>query len=225
MGTLTVIVLLLPAAFLLHWALYHSWLDRWGSTAAERSEPGPGGDWVPRPRLEYNQAVTIAAPPDSVWPWLVQMGDGRGGLYSYDWLENLVGCNMQSADRVIPELQDLKVGDMVKIMPAGGPTVAQMEPGRLLLLASFTDGDLKEYDRSGPRPERYIDQIWSFSLLPLPGGGTRLITRYRLDYGPNSALNWIIWQGFTRHTSVVMQRKMLLGIKQRAERWARQAAA
>lgn len=131
------------------------------------------------------------------------MGDGRGGLYSYDWLENLVGCNMQSADRVIPELQDLKVGDMVKIMPAGGPTVAQMEPGRLLLLASFTDGDLKEYDR----------------------GGTRLITRYRLEYGPNSALNWIIWQGFARHTSVVMQRKMLLGIKLRAERWARQAAA
>ncbi|MFZ5823996.1 MAG: hypothetical protein ACOY94_06675 [Bacillota bacterium] len=167
----------------------------------------------------------MEAPPELVWPWLLQMGDGRGGLYSYDWLENLVGCNMHSVDRIVPEWQDLKVGDMVKIMPAGGPSVERMEPGRLLLLSSFVDPKLQSYDRSGPRPAAYIDQTWLFALEPVGPGQTRLVTRFRVDYAPPSFFNWLMWKGFTAHGSVIMQRKMLLGIKERAERLARQSGA
>jgi len=216
--TLLAILAGILAATLLYWLLYPRWLNRWGTTPAELSRSLPGDAAVPRPRLQYTQAVTIAAPPDAVWPWLVQMGDGRGGLYSYDWLENLVGCNMHSANRIVPEWQELKVGDMIKIMPAGGPRVERLEPGGLMLLSAFSDGKLQDYDPAGPKPAAYIDQTWVFALEPGGPGETRLITRFRLDYAPASVLNWLMWILFTAHASVVMQRKMLLGIKVRAER-------
>jgi hypothetical protein len=91
---------------------------RWGTTDEEVHKPLAGDEVVPRPMLESTHAVTIDAPAGQVWRWLVQVGQGRGGLYSYDWLENLADLDVHSAEEIVPELQDLKVGDLVRQAPA-----------------------------------------------------------------------------------------------------------
>ncbi|HWI65409.1 MAG TPA: SRPBCC family protein [Symbiobacteriaceae bacterium] len=193
----------LVAAFRL---VFYTWLPRWGATDAELTAKLPGDEGVPGAPLVHTQAITVAAPAEAVWPWLVQMGDGRGGLYSYDWLENLVGCNMHSVSHIVPELQNLKLGDMIRISPQGGPSVEAMEANRYLLLSAHME-DAK----------MQMHQTWVFSLQPLEGGQTRLITRQRINYGPSNFLGWLMWDLFGERGGLVMSRKMLLGIRQRAE--------
>lgn len=200
------------AALLVIWTL--SRLHRWGATADELTRTLPGDGAIASPRLAYTQAITINAPPEAVWPWLVQMGDGRGGLYSYDWLENLVGCNMHSVDRIVPEWQNLKVGDMIKIAPPGGPSVEVLEPNRYLLLSARAE-----------EKGQFMQQTWLFYLQPDGADKTRLITRSHIDYAPRSLMNWFMWDLFGDKGGVVMQRKMLLGIKQRAEALTNRRAA
>ncbi len=110
--------------------------NRWGALDAEVTDPMPGDELVPHPQLGYTRAVEIAVPPERVWPWLVQMGQGRGGLYSFDGLENLVGCDIHSADRVLPDHQEVHVGDLIRLGPVGYPCfrVAAVEPGASLVL-------------------------------------------------------------------------------------------
>ena len=90
---------------------------RWGTIDAEFDEPLPGDDLIPSPNLVATRAITVRASAEHVWPWLVQLGQGRGGFYSYDFLENLVGCDIHSADRIVPEWQEAVVGDEVKLHP------------------------------------------------------------------------------------------------------------
>ena len=82
------------------------WYNRWGATEADVARSLPGDELVPAPMLGYTRAITIQAPVEQVWPWLAQMGQGRGGLYSYDRLENLAGCKIHSVDHILPELQN-----------------------------------------------------------------------------------------------------------------------
>src|SRR5450759_2138223 len=93
---------------------------RWGATDQESRGPLPGDDLLANPDLAATRAITVRAPADQVWPWIAQLGQGRGGFYSYDALENLIGCDIRSADRVVPEWQDVKVGDEVKLAPEVG---------------------------------------------------------------------------------------------------------
>lgn len=97
---------------------YWQWLRpekrNWGASDAEIRRPLPGDALLPAPQLEATRAITIHAPPTRVWPWLLQIGQGRGGFYSYDWLENLAGCGVRSATRIHPEWQKLDVGDVVR---------------------------------------------------------------------------------------------------------------
>jgi hypothetical protein len=79
----------------------------------------PGDDLLPEPDLLATRAVTVAAQPSAIWPWLVQMGSGRGGAYTYDWIENLFGLGMHSADEILPQFQDLEVGDVLPVGPKG----------------------------------------------------------------------------------------------------------
>lgn len=110
-------------------------MQRWGATDEEVGEALPGDDLVSDVDFVTTRAVTIAAEPAAVWPWIVQMGQGRGGMYTYDWLENMSGLDMHSADAILPEWQGLKVGDMVPLEPSGsGYQVVALEPERLLLL-------------------------------------------------------------------------------------------
>ena len=120
--------------------LLRPWHLRWGTTDDEINETLPGDDFVPHPESEAIHAITIDAPVAEVWPWLVQMGQTKGGFYSYTWLENLVGCDMHNADRVVPEWQALRVGDVVWLHPKAPPLpVILVEPYRAIVLGGTSD--------------------------------------------------------------------------------------
>ena len=166
-------------------------LRRWGATDDELMQTLPGDELVPLPAIEATWAVTIHAPADDVWPWLAQVGQDRGGFYSYEWLENLAGCRMRNADRIHPEWQHREIGELVPLHPAAGVSVAVFEPGRALVL----------------------DGWGSFVLEPIDDRTTRLISRSRVPGGRVAATYALLLE----IPHFVMQRKMLLGIKERAE--------
>lgn len=197
------------ASVLLSAPLSRLWYNRWGATPEEAARVLPGDEIVPAPRLSYTRAVTIDAPPAAIWPWLVQMGQGRGGLYSYDGLENLIGCEIHSADRILPEHQELKVGDPVLFGPAEkkfpGQVVLEIQPGKTLLMCAL--------DPVTRQPVR--SATWLFYLEEGPDNTTRLLVRGRNAYDPGLA-NHIMWH-IVEAINFVMERKMLRGIKARVE--------
>lgn len=208
--------LLMTAGFLLPFLI--SRYRTWGATDEEVKQSLPGDDLVPNSKGDYTHAVTIQAPAVDVWPWLAQIGQGRGGFYSYEWLENLVGSRIKNADRIIPEFQNLKVGDSIRIHPQGGCPyrVAGIDPGRVLILGMRIDkvaGSAPEI--LGTAPKKYQNSSWVFFLDELDEGTTRLISRSRNDW--NRSLSNALIFGFLGPISFVMDRKMLLGIKHRAE--------
>lgn len=178
-------------------------LARWGATDAEVRHSLPGDDLVPHPKVGYTYAITINTPAAKIWPWLVQIGQGRGGFYSYEFLENMVGCQIHNADRIIPEFQHLEVGDGVRLHPKAPPLpVAAIEPGRVIVLYA------------GEYAQNAI--TWVFFLDELDEGTTRLIARFRFDCKPSLG-NMLGYGFFLEPISCLMQRKMFLGIKRRAE--------
>ena len=172
----------------------------WGATADEASRTLPGDDLLPGADIVTTRAITIETPPERIWPWLVQMGSGRGGAYTYDWLENLFGLNMHSANEILPEFQHLDVGEELPV-GAGGPRlrVEVLEPERALVLRS-EDG-------------RWV---WAF-VIDKNGDSTRLLSRNRIATPDASWPVRLFNQAVMEPGSLVMERKMLLGIKQRAE--------
>jgi hypothetical protein len=177
------------------------WHLRWGTTVAERLESLPGDSLTPEPVGSAEHAVTVHAPIAQVWPWLVQIGRDKGGFYSYAWLENLVGCHLHNADRIVPELQNLKAGDGVWLHPSVPPlTVEILEPGRCMVLGSNTG-----------QPG-----TWAFYVKKLDENTTRLLIRSRgtLKPGLLSRLGYYL---VFEPCHFIMERKMLLGIKRRAE--------
>ncbi|WP_222424624.1 SRPBCC family protein [Arthrobacter sp. KBS0702] len=196
-------------------------LLNWGATAQEAAGPLAGDELVPAPRLQSTRAVSIAAPPSAVWPWLVQLGAGRGGMYSYDALENAAGLGMHSADRIIPEFQQLAVGDLIPLSPSGGIPVRRLEPERVLALGGTMDprtgqvaGDGAGIGRRVAGPRLAIG--WTFVLQPLGARSTRLLARTRYDYSP--LVLGIPLRGLLEPLQFLMERRMLLGIRARVER-------
>jgi hypothetical protein len=106
----------------------------WGATARETEGAVPGDDLIGNPDLTATRAITVRATPDGVWPWIAQLGQGRGGFYSYDSVENLLGCDIHSADRIVPEWQGVAVGDEVKLYPDGPLEVVVVDPGRSFVI-------------------------------------------------------------------------------------------
>lgn len=180
---------------------------RWGAEPDEASTSLPGDDLVPKPRMESTRGITVNAPASRIWPWLVQIGQGRGGLYSYDWLENLIGCDIHSLDHIEPELQHLAPGDEIRMGREGYPfyRVASVEPERALVMQA---GD--------PRTKEPASGSWTFVLQERPDGTTRLISRQRVDYVPGVA-TFLLWRVFTEPLSFVMEQRMLRTLKERAE--------
>jgi hypothetical protein len=188
--------------------VYRPWHLRWGARDAEVAGAMPGDELVPEPSFNATRAITIDAPPDAVWPWLVQIGYGRAGWYSYDLFDN--GAR-PSAERILPEYQEPKVGDWVPMWSEVNETTAfkitAFEPNRWLLW---------EKPRSS----------WAWKLVPLEGGRTRLISRLKQRYdwraSPGSALLTLILFEFG---DFPMMRKLFLNVKQRAQRLAIASAA
>lgn len=203
-------------------------LLRWGATAQEAAGPLPGDELVSTPRLQSTRAVNIAAPPAVVWPWLVQLGSGRGGMYSYDALENAVGLGMHSADRILPEFQQLNVGDTIPLSPGGGLTVRRLEPGAVLALGGTMDPRAGRTGRAAQRTAGHaaaevrrvaaprVETGWTFVLQPLGAGSTRLLSRTRYDYYPLPL--GIPLRLLLEPVQFLMERRMLLGIRSRVER-------
>ena len=199
--------------------LLRGWYNRWGAGQVELDRSLPGDEIVPRPQLGYTRARTIAAPVEKVWPWLVQIGQGRAGLYSYDGLENLVGCRIHSVDRILPDHQDLRAGDLVRLGPPGYPCFAvhAVQPPSALVLVG-ADPQTGQPPAGDADPGRkYSLATWQFLLEPLGAGRTRLLVRQRLAFSPDMAWIWRL----TEPVGFVMERKMILGLQARAERHAR----
>lgn len=191
------------------------WYNRWGAQPEEDQRTMPGDELVPAPMMGCTRAITIHAPAERVWSWLAQLGQGRGGLYSYDSLENLVGCHIRSVDRIIPEYQNIKPGDLIRLGPKGYPcfSVVSSEPGRTLILVSADPKSEQVVLYTTQRGKGYSIATWQFTLEALDDKNTRLFVRQRLAFSPDLSLLWRL----TEPVSFVMERKMLLGIKHRAE--------
>jgi hypothetical protein len=209
------------------------WWRSWGVVPEEATANLPGDEVIPDAATNETRGITIDASPADVWPWLIQMGYGRGGWYSYD----MVDMARPSADGILPEYQVLKAGDIVPTHPGGGFLVKLVEPERALVL--YADTKLMEEQADAARSSTAAEAStnvraagafmanaqptdfaasWTFMLQPRPEGGTRLIERVRTKFGDTD-------KPWTRYTLPVMGfgvfamvRRQLLGIKQRVER-------
>jgi hypothetical protein len=181
----------------------------WGATAAETQLRLPGDELVPRPKWSFIYGVTIAAPPTKVWPWIAQIGQGRGGFYSYQTLENLVGCHIENLAEIRPELQHPAVGDAIRLHPESPPMrVALVEAPHALVL----DGAPAESGREGGSAA----VTWQF-FLARGNGSTRLLMRGRNDYDAELKERFFFGRFPLEPITFVMSRKMLLEIKRLAK--------
>jgi hypothetical protein len=184
--------------------LYRQWHVRWGATDDELAAPMPGDEVVDRPSFQATRAITIDAPPEDVWPWLAQIGYGRAGWYSYDLFDN---AGRPSAERILPELQQPAVGDWVPMAAKVNETTAfkikAFEPHRFMLWE---------------KPH----STWAWKLEPLDGGRSRLITRLKDRYSWQESLgNALVSLILLEFGDFPMMRKLLLGVKRRAEQTRR----
>ena len=179
---------------------------RWGATDDELDLNLPGDDMLRRADVVATRSVTIRATPGDVWPWIVQLGQSRGGFYTYDFLENLVGADIHNSDSITPEWQHIEVGDEVKLAPEAGLSVALVEPNRALVL----HGGIQMGPIASP-----FDFTWAFVLLETQDGSTRLVVRERYMYLRGWARLIVEPTGVI---AFVMTERMLRGIKKRAER-------
>jgi hypothetical protein len=171
----------------------------WGASDQEAADAFEGDALLPDAGIVSTRAVTIAASPEAVWPWLVQMGSGRAGAYSYDWIENALGLDMHSADEIVGEWQDLAVGDELPLGKGAVMVVRVLDAPRAFVLES-PDGNW----------------VWEFVLRP-DGDGTRLISRNRIRIDELSLAARVGYRILMEPGSLIMERKMLRGIRARVE--------
>ncbi len=191
--------------------LFRPWHLRWGATDAELEERLPGDEFVPNPESGATHAITINAPVADVWCWLVQIGQTKGGFYSYTWLENLVGCEMRNADKIVPEWQTLRAGDVVWLHPQAPPLpVILVKPQQAMVLGDASDK---------PENSGIGTGTWGLYLKEIDERTTRLVIRNRWMRKPG-LWSWVGNYALLEPAHFVMERKMMLGIKERAEAFA-----
>ena len=180
---------LAAAVIALYLTVIGPWQRRWGATDGEVIRAMPGDDLLRPGAPSTTRAITIDAPPAAVFPWLLQIGYGRGGWYSYDWIDN---DGRPSVDHVDPALQQLAVGDRIEMLPGFGPVVEDIEPGHHLVAAGETDS-------------------WCLLVEPTADGRTRLISRWRQDWPRSIATS--VWIALTDPGAFVMEQRMLRRIR------------
>lgn len=185
---------------------------RAGTQRDEATRTLPGDEFIPQPRWSATHAITIQASPAQIWPWIIQIGQGRGGYYSYEGLENLFGCQITNAGRILPQFQSLQPGDKVAMHPSSGAPqfkVHTVVPNQYLLF-----GDAPAYD---PALKGVVGNTWLFYLDAQPDGSTRLITRSRSYYDLTFGLRMGFGPALMEPIMYTMEMKMLKGIRSRAE--------
>ncbi|MGE0601585.1 MAG: SRPBCC family protein [Dehalococcoidia bacterium] len=186
----------LPGAF----RKFNAWQREWGATEDELLRILPGDGRVPAPSYLTTRAITVNAEPRDIYPWLVQMGKGRGGLYSYDFLDRLFGIlDAPSAKVILPEFQDLKPGDEIPVGRGGNFPVADLRRDEFLLLAGEADG---------------AAWTWSTALYPMSGGKTRIVTR---NTGKGGPFDRRVLMAIVDIAAFIMVRRWLKVLKQRGE--------
>lgn len=187
--------------------LVQPWMMRWGATDAEMAMALPGDGLIPPKTIVSTRAITIHAPVEQVWAWLVQLGQARGGFYSYHWLENLFAAQMHNADRIVPEWQHPQIGDTVAYManppPVSLAKIGLIEPPRMMVL------------KGG----------WGFYLQPVDAQTTRFIVRYASFPVQGNLATALFYYPIFEPAHFIMEAGMMMGIKQRAERVASQQVA
>ena len=185
----------------LYWFPIRQWMSRWGATSSDRVRVMAGDSLIVDPTYSGTMAVSVDAPPEDIWPWLVQIGYQRGGLYSYDWLDRLFGyLDRPSATRILPEFQALAVGDEIPLGRGPSWPVAIVELHRALVLDMRNMGD--------------FDWVWQFGLYEIDGKRTRLVSRSRVC----TSTVWArLFTYAIEPAGFLMTRRMLLGVKKRAE--------
>ncbi len=183
---------------------------RWGTVGTEATDSLPGDGLVPEPKWSHTLGVTVDAPPQAVWPWIAQIGQGRGGFYTYQTLENMFGCKITNTTEILPDHQHPAVGGDIYLYPDGPPLRIEIvdPPNTLVLFGSPAEIGGKE---------TWGVSTWQYIVNPDPNGGSRFITRFRYDH----AANWksrLVFRRFPLEViSFVMSRKMMLEIKRLAE--------
>jgi len=191
-----------------YWFTVRRWFSRWGTTSEELGRAMPGDTLISDPTDSATGALTVNTPPEDIWPWLVQMGTGRGGMYSYDWLDRLFGfLDRPSTTRILPEFQQLAVGDKI---PWGRDelTVSVLEPRRALALSLNAHG---------------MEWVWQFGLYPIDCQRTRLVVR-GIERVPNTPLWWLAMR-VMEPAAFIMTRRFMVGVKERAEAQRASAAS
>ncbi len=204
---------ILVTGVLVYAGIVRPWYLDWGATLAERARALPGDEIVPGEARSTTRAVTIAAPADAVWPWVAQLGQDRAGFYSFELLEDLVGCDMPRAQEVLPGGQEWRAGDSLWMYPpaklggvGGAPLLAHV-PGRALAFGTWFAGTAHD----GPP-----DGSWSFVLAPVDAGSTRLLVRGRGIPAAGwfaTAFDHVVFEPL----HFVMERRMMEGIQRFAE--------
>jgi hypothetical protein len=194
-------LIVILAVVVLYWFSIRPWMNRWGTTPSDVRRVMAGDALLAGAPYSWTMAITVDAAPEHIWPWLVQIGYQRGGLYSYDWLDRLFGyLDRPSANRILPEFQQLAVGDRIPLGRGPSWPVAAIELNRALVL------DMRNM---GP-----LDWVWQFGLYPVDDTRTRLVSR-------SSVRTRSAWTRLAtlaiEPAGFIMTRRMLLGLKQRAE--------
>lgn len=186
--------------------------SHWGLEESVALRDYPGDAIVASPTWSWTHGVEIDAPMELVWPWVAQIGADRGGFYSYQWLENLAGCKLHNADAVHPEWAH-RSGDGLVLHPKAPPLAVDVSPGKWLLASTHS-----------PDGKSRVDVSWLFFLEPLGLWRTRLVSRYRCATSDDLATRMKMGPTFVEPVGFAMDRRMLLGIKDRAELHARSAS-
>jgi len=180
--------------------LYRHWHLRWGATDHEVQGPMPGDEIVPKASLNATRAITIDAPPEQVWPWIVQMGYRRAGFYTYALLDN---AGFESADQILDEYQPPRIGDWMPMAKKVNDTTA-------FKVKAFAINQWLLWEKP--------DSTWAWKLVPLEGGGTRLVSRLKQRYPWETPVSAIVTLVLLEFGDFPMMRRVLKGIKARAER-------
>jgi hypothetical protein len=184
----------------LYWWPIRTWMSRWGTTPSDLTRVMAGDALLIHPTYSGTMAIVVDAAPEHIWPWLVQIGYQRGGLYSYDWLDRLFGfLDRPSATRILPEFQNLAVGDEIPVGQGPNWPVAVVERNRALVL------DMRNLPG--------FEWVWQFGLYPIDEKRTQLVTR-------SCVRSKTVWAKLMTRAiepaGFIMTRRMLLGLKQRA---------
>jgi hypothetical protein len=185
----------------LYFLLLRPWHTRWNCTEEDRTRFMPADEVVAHPTIQTHRAIWIKAKPEAIWPWLNQMGEGRGGFYSYDWIDHLLGFDINSADRILTEFQKpLRVGDSIP----RGMYIWAVKPDQYLVVGT-------------PPGMKGFQTTWALALYPSSEGGTRLVSRVRIHYDDWKFSNLFI-AAVLDPGQFIMEQKQLRTIKKLVEK-------